>query len=140
MLSWHGGTGKTFVIDHPVDPDRYLVHACLEGPEAAVFYRGKAQLDAAGSREIVLPAYFDALTRPGTATVQVTPMLEHPEDPFGPVAATRVRDGRFVIRGQPEQQVCWRVEAERGDIESVTVEPLRKDVTVCGEGPYRWLG
>jgi hypothetical protein len=35
-------TSKTFVIDHPVDPERYLVHACLEGPEAGIYYRGKS--------------------------------------------------------------------------------------------------
>ena len=29
-----GSANKTFVIDHPDDSDKYLVHVCLEGPEA----------------------------------------------------------------------------------------------------------
>ena len=35
---------KTFVIDHPDDENKYLVHVCLEGPEAGVYYRGKAEV------------------------------------------------------------------------------------------------
>ncbi len=30
-------SAKTFVINHPTKPDSYLVHACLEGPEAGVY-------------------------------------------------------------------------------------------------------
>jgi hypothetical protein len=34
-------TSKTFIIDHPIKKDKYLVHACVEGPETGVYYRGK---------------------------------------------------------------------------------------------------
>jgi hypothetical protein len=37
-------SAKTFVIPHPLESERYLVHGCLEGPEAGVYYRGQAQL------------------------------------------------------------------------------------------------
>jgi len=38
----HGAIGsKTFVREHPLNKDKYLVHACLEGPEAGVYYRGE---------------------------------------------------------------------------------------------------
>jgi hypothetical protein len=44
-----GATGpqgpKTFIIEHPIDTSKYLIHACLEGPEAGVYYRGKATID-----------------------------------------------------------------------------------------------
>jgi hypothetical protein len=32
---------KSFVIQHPINTNQYLVHVCLEGPEAGVYYRGK---------------------------------------------------------------------------------------------------
>ena len=32
---------KTFVIQHPTNTNKYLIHACLEGPESGVYYRGK---------------------------------------------------------------------------------------------------
>ena len=31
------GPSKSFIIDHPTDPSKYLVHVCLEGPEAGVY-------------------------------------------------------------------------------------------------------
>ena len=37
-------TAKTFVIPHPLKNDKYLVHACLEGPEAGVYYRGTGKI------------------------------------------------------------------------------------------------
>lgn len=130
---------KNFVVDHPLDSDRLLVHACLEGPEAAVFYRGRTRLDGVGSAHVELPSYFVALVDEFTADVQVTSVLDGPDDPFGPVAATRVKDGRFVIRGDAMQNVAWRVEATRKDVAQFDVEPLRKDVVVRGTGPYRWI-
>ena len=47
---------KTFVIDHPVDSSRYLVHACLEGPESGVYYRGKGTISLE-SATVTLPDY-----------------------------------------------------------------------------------
>lgn len=138
-VSFTTSGSKAFVIDHPADPDRWLVHVCLEGPEAAVFYRGEIRLDGVGSGHVELPAYFTALVDESTATVQVTPLLDGPEDSFGPIAATRVEDGRFVVRGWPMQNVAWRVEATRRDVPPVDVEPLKSDVKVHGTGPYRWV-
>ena len=39
-------TEKAFATPHPVRPEAELVHACLEGPENAVTYRGEAALVA----------------------------------------------------------------------------------------------
>jgi hypothetical protein len=65
---------KTFVIDHPTQADRLLVHACLEGPEASVYYRGEADL-VDQNLEIELPAYVDA---PGyDALNSLEPILSH---------------------------------------------------------------
>ncbi len=35
---------KKFAIQHPCKDGKTLVHAAIEGPEAAVYYRGEAQL------------------------------------------------------------------------------------------------
>ena len=138
VCSWAHGLGKTFVIPHPVDPDRYLIHACLEGPEAAVFYRGEATLDISGKGTVTLPDYFDALTVPGSATVQVTQILDSEDSPLAAVGATRVKDGQFTVRGFPQSAVSWRVEATRRDC-TIEVEPLRKDTKIRGSGPYTWV-
>jgi hypothetical protein len=45
---------KKFVTEHPTRPGQRLVHASVEGPEAAVYYRGEAQL-AGGRVVVVLP-------------------------------------------------------------------------------------
>ena len=139
LCSWSHGIGKTFVIEHPLLEDRYLVHACLEGPEAAVYYRGHVQLDRRGRQQVELPDYFTKLVRAGTETVQVSAVLERDTDPFGPCAATAVKDGRFTIRGHPSQRIAWRVEGERADVPTLNVEPRRSDVIVGGDGPYQWI-
>lgn len=143
---WYNGVNvaslsgsKTFVIDHPSDPDRYLVHACLEGPEDAVFYRGEVRLDDVGRAEIQLPDYFPALVRADSESVQVTAVLEDEDEAIGAVAATRVKDGRFVIRGEAFQTVAWHVTATRADVPPLEIEPLKRDVRVRGDGPYRYV-
>ncbi len=65
------GVFKTFIIPHPVDTERFLVHATLEGPEGAVFYRGSARLTD-GTTEIALPPYFEALTAAERRTILLT--------------------------------------------------------------------
>ena len=39
------------------DSSKYLVHVCLEGPEAAVYYRGKGEITNNNSVVIYLPDY-----------------------------------------------------------------------------------
>jgi hypothetical protein len=62
---------KKLAIDHPTRPGKRLVHAAIEGPEAAVYYRGEGQL-VDGRAEIGLPEYFEALTATGGRTVILT--------------------------------------------------------------------
>ena len=59
---------KNFEIEHPTKENMMLVHSSLEGPEAGVYYRGRAQSDT-----ITLPDYWTGLVRAGTITVQLTP-------------------------------------------------------------------
>ena len=54
---------KTFIIDHPVDDSKYLIHSCLEGPEAGVYYRGRGEIINNKSTEIILPNYVESLAK-----------------------------------------------------------------------------
>ncbi len=133
---------KTFVVEHPVDRDKYLVHATLEGPESAVYYRGSAQLRN-GVAEVTLPDYFEAEAREEERTVLVTPVFETMDEPVSALAASRVRRGAFVVRAidgrNRAQRFDWEVKAVRKDVARLTVEPRRKDVVMHGDGPYRYL-
>jgi hypothetical protein len=65
---------KTFVIDHPTDANKYLVHSCLEGPEAGVYYRGKGVIDNGKSTVITLPSYASNLAY--DFSIQLTPIYD----------------------------------------------------------------
>lgn len=97
---WNGASLKAFVIDHPTDPARRLVHVCTETPNAMVEYVGTASL-ADGMAYVELPPYFEALTEAEGRTVSVTLIL--PEVPIRqrvrkPEPATvRTEDGRDVV-------------------------------------------
>jgi hypothetical protein len=133
-MNRHGavsGSIKQFVIDHPLDDDRQLVHACIEGAETAVYYRGEAALD--GDEAVVeLPHYFEALARPAGRTVLVTPILDD-DGRACPLAASRVVDGRFRVRSLGRapagQRFCWEVKAVRADVEPLDPEPPRRRTT-----------
>lgn len=116
---------KKFSIPHPLDARRRLEHGCVEGPEQAVTYRGRATLRD-GCAEVRLPAYFEALTRAEDRTVQVTPVLSE-EGTCSSLGASAVRDGRFIVRaldgGSFGGEFCWQVTAVRADIEPLVVEP-----------------
>ena len=124
---------KTFVVDHPLDPARYLVHACLEGPEAGVYYRGRGEIRAGEvSTRIELPLYTRTLAT--DFTVQITPIYSGASTGTG-YATTEVEYCSFTVYGPPGR-FYWHAYGCRTAID---VEPLRAAVTVQGDGPYRWL-
>lgn len=134
---------KTFVIPHPVQDDRWLVHGTLEGPEAGVYYRGQAQLDG-GWAEVALPDYFEALCETDGRSVMLTCIADDPEDEWCPVLhATYPKGGRFFVglgSGMviPDQRFWWEVKAVRRGV-PLDVEPLRRNVDVRGDGPYTYI-
>lgn len=134
---------KTFVIPHPTDNERYLIHACAEGPENVVFYRGQAALEN-GAVVIELPAYFEALCAEEGRSVQLTPIADDPHDEWCPVLhATYPQDGKFWVglgSGMviPDQRFWWEVKAVRKDVAPLNVEPLTDTVDVLGSGPYTY--
>jgi hypothetical protein len=121
---------KSFIIDHPLDPDRYLVHACIEGPTVDVYYRGEARLSD-GAATVTLPSYFEALTKKENRTVTLTCIGGWSKL----WVDGEVADGMLTVKGDGSQRFYWEVKAERGSIE---VEPKKSDIEVFGDGPYRY--
>jgi hypothetical protein len=67
-------TNKYFVIDHPVKEGMSLRHACMEGPEAGIYQRGRVKL-VNKEAIIELPDYFKALSR-NNPSISLTPVGE----------------------------------------------------------------
>ena len=59
---------KAFDIEHPNKKGWRLRHICLEGPESAVYYRGRLT----NSNVIELPSYWRGLVDPESITVTLT--------------------------------------------------------------------
>ena len=128
---------KHFVIDHPLDPEnRSLNHVCIEGPEAAVYYRGSGRL-VGGHAEVELPEYFEALTRVEDRTVMLTAVCDD-DEPVAVLAASPLRHGRFTVRAadgtNPRQRFHWEVKAVRADVDRLVVEPEKRARELAGVG------
>jgi hypothetical protein len=134
-----GPTGaKTFVIDHPTKQDHYLVHACVEGPEAGVYYRGQATIRER-SVTVSLPDYVDRLAT--NFTVHLTPIAKdesEQEDKWIHVKTTDVFQNQFTIYASAPCEVHWMVFGTRRDV-PLAVEVKKEQMTVRGDGPYTWI-
>ena len=122
---------KTFIIDHPINKDKYLVHGCLEGPESGVYYRGKGEIINNKSTIIQLPEYVKKLAR--DFTIQLTPI--YCEREIKQLYTSEVEDNSFKVYGE-NCKFYWLVQGKRCDIE---VEPSKSDVNIKGSGPYKWI-
>ena len=119
---------KTFVIDHPKIKSKYLVHACLEGPETGVYYRGSAKIVEGDFVKVKIPEYtkkwFDY-------TVNVTAIGR----PARVCSASKIVKGIFEIYGTPGLY-NWTIFAKRSGL---ITEPDKSSVDIHGGGPYRWI-
>jgi hypothetical protein len=122
---------KTFIIDHPDDRDKYLVHACLEGPDVGVYYRGTDRITNNESVVVELPPYVKSLAT--DFTVHLTQVYN--ENECTSLVCSEVENNRFTVYGD-NCEFFWVVHGKRGTID---VEPLKTDVVVEGEGPYKWI-
>lgn len=126
-ISYNPASVKTFVIDHPTDNDKYLVHACLEGPEAGVYYRGSAEITNDEFVDIELPEYTKAFNN---FTIHVSP-----HGKFNKLWTSEVENNSFRVFGN-NGKFFWTVFATREDI---NVAPLKSEVVVSGNGPYKYI-
>jgi hypothetical protein len=109
------------------------VHGCLEGPEAGVYYRGKSEITNDKFTTIKLPDYVSALA--SNFTVQITNIYSTSIDITNIFSSSDVENNSFTVYGK-NGSFFWLVQGERLKIET---EPNKSDVTVHGDGPYKWL-
>jgi hypothetical protein len=123
-------TAKTFVIDHPVNESKYLVHACLEGPESGVFYRGSGTV-LSDCAVITLPEYTKHWSN---FTIHLTPVFDGTNRARG-LCAGPVDGNTFTVYG-PHGPFHYLVNATR---KTLNTEPDKDLVGVSGDGPYKWI-
>jgi len=142
-LQWNAATGeiysnttKSFIIDHPLDTaNKLLVHACLEGPEAGVYYRGKGEIMNGMSALIRLPSYVGQLcNRSDDYTVQITHIYDGKVKVFS-ASEVNVENNTFSVYGE-NGRFNWLVHGKRGNI---IVERDKHNTTVKGDGPYKYI-
>lgn len=108
---------KGFDMHHPTKKGWRLTHVCLEGPEAAVYHRGKLK----DGNIIELPEYWRGLVDEETITVQLTPVGSYQE-----LYVEDIQWGgqRIVVKNNLGGSVnChYIVHGERKDVDKIIVE------------------
>ena len=128
-----GPSNKTFIIDHPSNENKFLVHACLEGPEAGIYYRGKSTITDNTSVTIQLPDYVAPLAR--ELTVELTPIYSSNNIICAGIYETsEIENNSFTVYGK-NGNFYWTVYGKRNDI---LIEPDKSSVELHGQGPYKW--
>ena len=139
-------TTKTFVIQHPEYESKYLVHACLEGTEAGVYYRGNSYTDDYHKeankfyKRIELPSYCKFWT---DFSVQITPITDSIFDECPLMSSSKVNlcssnNPYFLVSSNVSTNFDWLVNAKRNNI---IVEPEKSLVEVIGDinNPYKYI-
>lgn len=108
-------TVKNFVINHPTKEGKKLVHTCLEGPENAVYVRGRIT----NRNEIQLPEYWTKLVDSTTITVSLTPVGSHQD-----IIVKRIGDNKVYLQAKPGLPIdCYyHIFGTRQDVERLITE------------------
>ena len=106
---------KNFDIPHPTKEGWRLTHTCVEGPEAAVYIRGRVK----NMTEILLPSYWKGLVDINTITVNLTPVGAHQD-----VIIKRWDEEKVYLqaRGGMPIDCFYYIMAERKDTEKLIPE------------------
>ena len=106
---------KDFDIPHPTKEGWRLTHACVEGPEAAVYTRGRVT----NKKEILLPTYWKELVDWTTITVNLTPIGAHQD-----VIVKRFDEEKIYLQsnGGIPIDCFYHIYAERQDTERLIPE------------------
>jgi hypothetical protein len=110
-------TTKSFFIDHPTKEGRKLRYGSLEGPEHAVYTRGRSQ-----DSFIELPDYWTKLIDPDSITVTLTPIGQHQKLYVNKIENNKV----FISSGNlldKKKDYFYVIYAERIDVDKLEVEP-----------------
>jgi hypothetical protein len=128
--SSRGPTGpKSFIIDHPTNINKYLVHSCLEGCEAGIIYRGSSEITNNNSVVVNLPNYTQNLLT--DCSIIISPIYDGKLKMYN---FKPITNNSFTVYGE-NGKFNWLVVGKRHDI---IVEPEKEDVNISGSGPYVW--
>jgi hypothetical protein len=105
-------TTKSFAIQHPDKQDKILFHGCLEGPEHAVYTRGRCTTDT-----IDLPDYWKNLVDSDSITVHLTPV-----NYCDSVKVVAVTESQIKVRGKPTVDCFYIIHARRKDVPPLALE------------------
>ena len=113
---------KLFDMPHPSEAGRRLAHACIEGPEVSVFYRGRCR----NSKEIVLPSYWKDLVHVNSISVQLQPVGAHQD-----IIVKRWDDEKVYLQANAGMPIdCfYHIYAERKDCGPLVVEYTGEEYT-----------
>jgi hypothetical protein len=112
------GNAKAFDMPHPTKEGHRLRHICIEGPESAVYVRGRV---CNGKNVIDLPEYWDGLVDYETLTVQLTPIGSH-QDVIVKRISPIERKVYLQCQGGMPVDCFYHIMAERKDVEKLIVE------------------
>ena len=106
---------KLFDMNHPSTKGMRLAHACIEGPEVSVFYRGRCR----NSKEIVFPSYWKDLVHINSISVQLQPVGAHQD-----IIVKRWDDKKVYLQSKGGMPIdCfYHIYAERKDVKPLVVE------------------
>ena len=118
FATWSGSivaTTKLFDIKHPTKDGYRLAHACLEGPENAVYIRGRLKND----KIILLPEYWRNLVDIDTISVQLQPIGAHQD-----IIVKRWDTEKIELQSKPGIPInCfYHIFAERKDVKQLITE------------------
>lgn len=106
---------KDFDIPHPTKEGWRLTHACVEGPEAAVYFRGRVQ----NKTEINFPEYWKKLVDFDTLSINLQPIGSHQD-----IIIKRWDQEKIYLQSKGNMPIdCfYHVYAERIDTEKLIPE------------------
>ena len=122
------GKPKLFDIDHPTKGEGHrLAHACIEGPEVGVYYRGRLR----NKKVIELPQYWKGLVHTDSISVQLQPIGAHQD-----IIIKRWDDTKIYLQSKANFPIdCfYHVYGERKDVDGLVVEYEGKS---CEDHPQR---
>ncbi|PHN01383.1 hypothetical protein CRP01_37600 [Flavilitoribacter nigricans DSM 23189 = NBRC 102662] len=128
------GNTKSFRMAHPEQPGKEIWYASLEGPEAAAYERGSANLQY-GETFIPFSDHFQLVVNPETMTVILTP---HSADTYGLAVIEKTAKGIRVKElkgGRGNFGFDWEVKGVRKGYEDFRIIRDASEVLPAGYRP-----
>ena len=105
--------GKTFDMPHPSRDGFRLRYACIEGPEIAVYCRGRLNTGT----EIQLPSYWKNLVYENSITVQITPIGTQQD-----IIVKEYDNEKVILESSSSIDCFYTICAERKDVNPLITE------------------